>query len=342
MHYRYIYNAWVGGYIERAEGVNLVFGVLINTIFNMGVSIFMLISGYYGMNHSFRKMISLELEVVFYSVIGMLISSIARDRWSIITIIRSFVPVITKKYWFITIYMLMMILGKYIDCIWKKLSQHELLKLIVLMFVVFSFLPTFTTVHVMEDGGKGLMNMMLMYLTGRYIKLYCDDWKPNQNKLLILISVMTGAWIATGMFETFGINQGMGIHTFLAGDSSVLTVFMGVLILIFAVRTPYYSKRVNEIASHVFAVYLLEGSIRMFLQSIFKYEYAQSDWHIPVITIMYSLTAFCLCIVIDTMRIKLLKGIERAICNILEKKIMYLIKRIDVQRVGKGIKRILE
>ena len=77
----------------------------------MGVSLFMLISGYYGMNHSLRKMFSLELEMLFYSFIGMLLSSIARDRWSIITVIRSFVPVITKKYWFISCYMLMMIGG---------------------------------------------------------------------------------------------------------------------------------------------------------------------------------------------------------------------------------------
>ena len=65
--------------------------------------------------------------------------------------------------------------GKYIDLIWQKLTKREFIKLIALMFIVFSVLPTFTTVHIMGDGGKGIMNMGLMYLIGRYDRLYCTD-----------------------------------------------------------------------------------------------------------------------------------------------------------------------
>lgn len=59
-----------GAIYTVAEGHALIFGVFINSLFNIGVTCFALISGYFGIRRDFKKIINLELMVLFYSIGG--------------------------------------------------------------------------------------------------------------------------------------------------------------------------------------------------------------------------------------------------------------------------------
>lgn len=93
-----------GQFYSMASGINLFYGVVINSIFNMGVSIFMLISGYYGLKSSLKKLVELELCVIFYSILGVFIQWIILKNVSIVELCKSFLPISTNKYWYMTCY----------------------------------------------------------------------------------------------------------------------------------------------------------------------------------------------------------------------------------------------
>lgn len=202
-----------GVFYETAQGINQVFGVLINSLFNMGVSIFMLISGYFGINGSVKKYLKLELEVLFYSGINLLIMIAARGDLNLTQMIWSVAPVMSGKYWYITTYMLLMIFSQYINQIAEKLEKIRFEKLLLLMFLVFSLIPTIIRFHVMNDGGKGLMNMLLMYWIGRYIRLYGADQTSNKKIAGIGVGVIT-----------LGFVLNMGISTYVGGGGGKCTV----------------------------------------------------------------------------------------------------------------------
>lgn len=81
----------------------------------MCVSLFVLISGYFGINGSVKKYLKLELEVLFYSILSLLIMVGVQSNLNLKQIFQSVVPVMSGKYWYITTYMLLMYwIGRYI------------------------------------------------------------------------------------------------------------------------------------------------------------------------------------------------------------------------------------
>ena len=54
----------------------------------------------------------------------------------------------------------------------EKLDKKRFQRLILTMLLVFSILPSILQIHVMNDSGKGVLNMLLIYLIGRYIRKY--------------------------------------------------------------------------------------------------------------------------------------------------------------------------
>lgn len=79
-----------GIFYDKVSGIYLAAGIAINSLFNMGVSIFMLISGYYGIRFSFKKLIRLESMILFYAVSGMLLQGAVCGEWSVAAVVKAF------------------------------------------------------------------------------------------------------------------------------------------------------------------------------------------------------------------------------------------------------------
>ena len=56
---------------STVSGFNLVYGTFINSICNTSVSIFILISGYFGIKTNIRKIVSIEMVTVFYAFLSL-------------------------------------------------------------------------------------------------------------------------------------------------------------------------------------------------------------------------------------------------------------------------------
>lgn len=66
----------------------------------MGVTCFILLSGYFGIRFDFKKLIRLDLMIIFFTIFG----TIAVGNLGIKALIKSCIPVISRYYWFISCY----------------------------------------------------------------------------------------------------------------------------------------------------------------------------------------------------------------------------------------------
>lgn len=62
-----------GPLLDSAFGLNSIWVQLENSIFNCGVSVFVLISGYFGIRRTSFKILLLELSALLYSLAGSLL-----------------------------------------------------------------------------------------------------------------------------------------------------------------------------------------------------------------------------------------------------------------------------
>lgn len=247
-----------GVFCDSAVGINLVLGVLINSIFNTGVSIFILISGYFGVIFTVKKYLKLELEVLFYSILSMVAISIINSSWDIQNIKKAFLPVATGKYWYITSYMMLIAFSEYINKVPEKLDKKKYEKLILLMLFIFSIIPTVVGYHVMNDSGKGFANMLLMYFIGRYIRLYWDEKNNIRFAVVGLCALSVG--FVLNLIQS--MSRGVGLVAPFARDYSIIIVVASVGIFMLFKQFVFYSNIINSLAKHVVGVYLFEGAVR--------------------------------------------------------------------------------
>lgn len=164
------------------------FSLFMNSFCNTGVSLFILISGFYGIKYiKWDKFFSLFNITTFYSIFALLfIYDI--DNLSKFDIIKNVFPVFCNKYWFVTSYLMLMLFSEYIEKILCILTQHQMKLLILYLCVFVIFSPSLFIIEIFNDSGKGFMNMLTTYLIGRYLCKYgFPRFLTNNSKPLIPI-----------------------------------------------------------------------------------------------------------------------------------------------------------
>ena len=312
------------------SGANLVFGVLINSIFNTCVSLFVLISGFFGISGTVKKYLKLELEVLFYSVLSYIVVSVVQGHWDLRNLGRAVFPVFSERYWYITSYMLLLLFSKYINQIPEKLKKEDFEKLLLLMFFVFSVVPTVVQYHVMGDGGKGFANMLLMYFVGRYIRLYWKEEPHSKKKTIALGAGVILLGFILNLVLTL-LRQGKGVCAPFARDCSCIIIIASVSIFMAFKKIRMTSNVINQIAKHVVSVYLFEGAMRTFFNQFFDITLYADKWYFFAVLSAYVLVVIEGCMILDVIRSILAKPIENMICLAGEK---------GINRIAEGCEKL--
>lgn len=298
---------------STVSGFNLVYGTFINSICNTGVSMFVLISGYFGIKTNIRKIVSIEMVTVFYALLSLVAQYFVGQTISIKDIFYSCFPVSSKMYWYITAYMLMMIFADYINLLPEKLDKKRFQRLILIMLLVFSVLPSILQIHVMNDSGKGVLNMLLIYLIGRYIRKYDlevkDEFKPVGIAILLL-----GIEFALN-YSLSMLKGGVGVYAPFARDCSIFIVALSVLIFLLVKKVHVSSSLINILAKNVIGVYLLEGAIRQIIGIWLDINAYVDCWYLFVIITIISLINFTICSLIEMLRRNTIAHIEAPVAK---------------------------
>lgn len=156
------------GIDTAASPGNMLANVFANSLFNTGVTCFILLSGYFGIRFDLKKLIGLDLMVIFFTLLG----TVALGDFGSKDLIKSCIPVLSRRYWFITCYFVLFILAPFLNQVAERLEREHFRRLLLLLLLVFSLIPTVTTYDVMQDAGKGLAHFVMIYLLGRYLARY--------------------------------------------------------------------------------------------------------------------------------------------------------------------------
>lgn len=289
----------------------------INSVCNIGVSCFVLISGYFGVKRDFRKILRLELMVIFFSLcttagLAAAFPDIYRGGELFELLIKSCIPVISRKHWFYTCYICLLLFSPWLNEALDRMSKRQHEGLLLTMFMLFSVCPSFFYFEIMQDGGKGLMNMLLMYVMGRYIRKYAD-FRLERWKGCIVFAVLA---LICYFSITHPISIGGIRHSF-TKDNSVVNVGMAVILLYLFKDMKWHSKAVNRMASHVFGIYILNVPVLQFLHTfVFRMGDGklETNWF-PLWMALETAAAFLIGLIIDVIRELLLGEAEGRIVD---------------------------
>lgn len=272
----------------------------------VAVNCFVLISGYFSIRLNWRKLIQLNNMVTFWCIVLCLIAIITGlHELNITKDILWLFPVLTKRYWFISVYFALCLIAPFLNNIVEKSNQRELRNILIILCCIFVALPTLSYLlnfpSITEDAGYGLANLILLYLIGRYIKLY---YKSSLNK-----------WIDFGGYTlcmfTCGITQlfftkllGFEFTSFISYDS--IFPFIGaILLFMFFSKINLNNKFINYMASFCLAIYIIHlhpWTFNWFYQD-FMGGNRITGWNYLLFIISMPLLTFLLCLVLEQFRL---------------------------------------
>lgn len=170
----------------------------------VAVNAFVLLTGYFGTKRNWKKLMKLDLRVCFYTWGGFAIAvtfgihtiSVAKD-------IQLLFPVVTKQYWYITIYFVLCIFSPYLNVFLENVSEKMLKDAIFiggLLYALATFCFLINAPQIVSDAGYGIVNFVYLYCLGYYIRNYYVD--------------RHGAMFYFGVYlisclGTFAVNEGM-------------------------------------------------------------------------------------------------------------------------------------
>ena len=223
-----------------------------------GVSIFMLITGYYANSNSkILKIIRLWFELIFFSLISLALFFLFDRQAITIEILKStFLPISTETWWYMSMYIFILALSRYINKVIFEIECKEYRRLLLILLIGFCIIPTF--IYKANPYFSNLGWLIVLYCIGYYVKKYVVHVAKWKSGLLLFIS-----WLFMWMMEI----KLESIDTIETNYFSYMyrlpMLTAAVMIVVLFKEIKLENRAINMIAKYSIGVYLFHDGLFM-------------------------------------------------------------------------------
>ena len=279
------------------------------------IDVFVLISGWFGIKPTVRKLLSLFFQIIFFTVTILIVFAIIKGREVIglKPILKLFM--LTKGYWFIKSYICLYILSPVLNLFAEKASKKTF-SLVLISFFVFQTIYGWTDSAPEFYYGYSTLSFIGLYMMARYFRLYPIPLQSNR-KLCLATYFIISFLLAISIWFLFRIEFHIDYAPKIVFSYINPLVILSSLALFFIFEnTPIpYSKTINWIASSSFAVFIIHtnDNIMYYYRSIVWYLYSNFTVCLRVLLILVFLVLiFLLCVLLDKVRLFVWHKVEKA------------------------------
>lgn len=230
----------------------MLFADILNCLCICGVNCFILISGYFSINTTQKKIVFLLLSEIFYIVILWTLPCLIEGDW--IGAVKSCF-FLSKGYWFVTDYIFLMILAPMINLAFEKLSKRTINITIVGLLIISCYFG-FIRNHPANTNGYTLIQFITMYFIGRKIAV-------SNYSLGIFKSVSTYfiSSILCGILMWMAYSLGKpNISWHLTYYNNPLIILSAISLFLLFRNFQFHSSFINRISKSSFGIYLFQSS----------------------------------------------------------------------------------
>ncbi len=321
LHYN---NAEMGGAFAVASGASLNVLKFMETVSVCAVNCFILISAYFmstSTKRSFQKPVHLLGMVIGYQLLSMLgqmfLTKTVPFQW------KSLIFCLIPSNWFVVLFCVLYLVSVYVNPLFSVLSKKQLQQCIWICLALFVIYPTLfesglsylsgtsewpglgTVTMSGSAGGYTIVNFMILYLIGGYLRKYPLKWNSLQ---------CFGGFLAASVLD-FILGLFCGTYTSYANIFVVIQAVM--LFLTFLKWDMKSSAVINDISKSAFGIYLIHTSsfmIRDFWGHFRIQEYAQKTAGVVFVHLIIACIAmYVACLVIDIVCRSIVSPIVRKI-----------------------------
>lgn len=181
-----------------SEGGYNIFLSALNTVVIIGVNVFFLISDYYGIRFSVKRLVLLILDLYFYADILIVFSVVIGMQPLGLDVAKSLIFPFCK-YWFVNVYIILYILSPVLNVGIEAINKKQALiftGFFTLLFCLLGFVSEIEAAFLGLNNGYSLTFAIYLYFIGRIMRKY-NLWKLPQK-------FQVAAWLGSVGFTVAG------------------------------------------------------------------------------------------------------------------------------------------
>lgn len=271
----------------------------------VGVNVFVLISGWFGIHFKTKGICSFIFQCLFFSLI-VFIAFAATGQVEInrINIMSAFL-LYKNAYWFVWAYLFLYILAPVLNGFIDNANRGTVKRVIILFFAIQTITFIFTSTGFTKAGYSPL-SFIGLYLLARYYRLH-----QQNNCKYIYLGIYLLCTLCNTLIYFIPAYMGHNNETILSISNAYtnpLNIIGALSLLLFFTKIDIKSRFINWVASSCFAVYLfhmhfcISGHYLKFAKDI--YENFSGVTYLAVI-IGFMIIVFAIAVLIDKARIPL-------------------------------------
>lgn len=313
----------IGHIVFHASHNSIPGSAVLKTITATGVDLFVMISGYFTIKLTFKSFFNIIGVVLFYCFAGMLSCMLVfKQSFAITEVLKVLFPMSLGTYWFVSCYLMLMLLSPAINVFLEKASNLQymgVLSIVAYLCCVSGWIFGKSNLH-----GYSTFNMIFIYLIGHGIRRF------NLQEL-----GKTYIWFVLYIIWTFILNiMFFYFHERILTNNSPVLIIAAVLLFLFVLKFKFQNKIVNRWASCVFPVFLIQDGY--FGQNIYKLlynkgiEYSFFGWEYYVILVVYFVSLFAIAIIVEYIRKTIMEKSVMAVSVFVSNKVMAIVNLLNL------------
>lgn len=252
--------------------------VALTSPFHVGVPLFVMISGWFGIRASWRGVAKLLVPVFVYYVPIALYTNYIEEA-SLKDYLHSLMFLSQSAYWFVQTYLWLFIASPAINMFIKDQTVKQRMTTLFILAFVSMYVGSFGNDPSLADG-KNVIHFAFLYIVGDTMKKWRTCWNSVSWKVLLFFYLL----VNIGLLLIYPIKPSIPMNLFFPYNSIGILINSVMIMMLFA-KINLQSRVLNYIAASSFVIYLVHGQPTLFklqMQTVCNI-YNQIGYGIPFI-----------------------------------------------------------
>lgn len=242
--------------------VSVIAGTLMCSVTILSVNIFGLISGYYGIQFSWRRLMILYLTCSLYAILGCGVGLCNGEDISIKSfLLETFLPFshASGGLWFIQCYVGLVLFAPLLNKAIEHMNKNEYLLVLLLWTIANVYMGRFWKVPTYNVYGYSVAQLVYLYLIGGYVRKFVNLSQISHVQILVPILLCIGLWNVLTLIQ----HQIVVPHWSPTSYNHIIVLVASICVLILALKHPFYKQWINSIATGSLAIYLFHQNVHV-------------------------------------------------------------------------------
>ena len=286
--------------------------ILSRSAFIMGVNLFVMLSGWFGIRPRLSRLTELLFQVLFFGIFCFIVdyAIVGHSHLSVVESIKSFFLLREGTYWFIKCYLALYLFAPILNAFVEQATKRQFFYVLCSLFGFQFYFGWIFEATTWLRAGYSLPFFMCLYLLARYMRVHQPRFAQFNRKtdLAIYLGIVSTVTIMAFTLRHFNLGG------FLFFYNSPTTILSAAYLLLFFSKIRFNSKVVNWLAVSTVAIYLTHSSdflARYYDGAIRQWFYTETRPVFILYVTMLIIFVFFGSILIDKVRQRIWKVIER-------------------------------